>query len=133
MKPIGLLISWATPAESMPSDARCSDCATLVGRDPGTDLALFRVEGGGLTPAVTRTLEALGHVDVRRDSRTLEPKAFEAAPAVTTIHLQRYSPYAAAVIGPLGSIIVGGLGTLAVVALWGRLFPQLAKRDRLSQ
>ena len=30
-----------------------------------------------------------------------ESKAFEAAPAVTTIHLQRYSPYAAAVIGPL--------------------------------
>jgi MFS family permease len=39
----------------------------------------------------------------------------------------------AAVIGPLGSIVLGGLGTLVVVALWGRLFPQLAKRDRLSQ
>ena len=38
----------------------------------------------------------------------------------------------AAVIGPLGSIVVGGLGTLAVVALWGRLFPALAKRDRLG-
>jgi S1-C subfamily serine protease len=38
--------------------------ATLVGRDPGTDLALFRVEGGGLTPAATRSLDGLsaGHL-----------------------------------------------------------------------
>jgi serine protease DegQ len=38
--------------------------ATLVGRDPGTDLALFRVEGGGLTPAAMRTLDGLaaGHL-----------------------------------------------------------------------
>lgn len=38
--------------------------ATLVGRDPGTDLALFRVDGGGLTPAITRSLDGLaaGHL-----------------------------------------------------------------------
>lgn len=38
--------------------------ATLVGRDPGTDLALYRVDGGGLTPAVTRGLDGLaaGHL-----------------------------------------------------------------------
>jgi S1-C subfamily serine protease len=38
--------------------------ATLVGRDPGTDLALFRLEGGGLTPAATRSLDGLaaGHL-----------------------------------------------------------------------
>jgi S1-C subfamily serine protease len=38
--------------------------ATLVGRDPGTDLALYRVDGGGLTPAVTRALDGLaaGHL-----------------------------------------------------------------------
>lgn len=38
--------------------------ATLVGRDPGTDLALYRVQGGGLTPAVTRGLDGLaaGHL-----------------------------------------------------------------------
>ncbi len=32
-------------------------------------------------------------------------------------------------IGPVGSVIVGGVGTLLVVALWMRLFPRLARRD----
>lgn len=38
--------------------------ATLVGRDPGTDVALFRVDGAGLTPAATRGLDgvAAGHL-----------------------------------------------------------------------
>lgn len=38
----------------------------------------------------------------------------------------------AAVLGPVGSVLLGGLGTLAVVALWFRLFPALAQRDRLQ-
>jgi len=33
--------------------------AELVGRDPGTDLALFRVPGGGLTPARLRELDGV--------------------------------------------------------------------------
>jgi MFS family permease len=37
----------------------------------------------------------------------------------------------AAWLGPVGSVILGGVGTLIVVALWIRLFPPLAKRDRL--
>jgi MFS family permease len=37
----------------------------------------------------------------------------------------------AAWLGPTGSVILGGVGTLIVVALWIRLFPALAKRDRL--
>jgi MFS family permease len=37
----------------------------------------------------------------------------------------------AAWLGPIGSVIVGGFGTLLVVALWTRLFPALAKRDQL--
>ncbi len=38
--------------------------ATLVGRDPGTDVALYRVSGGGLAPATTRSLDGLaaGHL-----------------------------------------------------------------------
>jgi MFS family permease len=37
----------------------------------------------------------------------------------------------AAWLGPIGSVVVGGAGTLVVVALWMRLFPALAARDRL--
>ncbi len=37
----------------------------------------------------------------------------------------------AALLGPVGSVLLGGIGTLAVVGLWFRLFPALAQRDRL--
>jgi MFS family permease len=37
----------------------------------------------------------------------------------------------AAWLGPVGSVVAGAIGTLVVVALWARLFPGLAHRDRL--
>ncbi|MBB6563520.1 MFS family permease [Acidovorax soli] len=37
----------------------------------------------------------------------------------------------AALLGPVGSVLLGGIGTLAIVLLWTRLFPALAQRDRL--
>ncbi len=39
----------------------------------------------------------------------------------------------AALLGPVGSVVLGGLGTLLVAALWRRIFPTLAQRDRLDQ
>ena len=39
----------------------------------------------------------------------------------------------AAWLGPVGSVVLGGLGTLLVAALWLRLFPGLAGRDQLVQ
>ena len=38
----------------------------------------------------------------------------------------------AAAIGAVGSVVLGGIGTLAVVALSLRLFPTLARVDRLE-
>jgi MFS family permease len=38
----------------------------------------------------------------------------------------------AAAFGAVASVVIGGLGTLAVVGLWMKFFPQLAKRDRLQ-
>jgi len=38
----------------------------------------------------------------------------------------------AALLGPVGSVVLGGVGTLLVAASWMRLFPALAKRDRMA-
>ena len=38
----------------------------------------------------------------------------------------------AALLGPVGSVLLGGVGTLAVVLLWWKHFPALAQRDRLQ-
>ncbi|MFO1288885.1 MAG: MFS transporter [Rubrivivax sp.] len=38
----------------------------------------------------------------------------------------------AAWLGPVGSVVLGGIGTIVVAALWLRLFPALARRDTLA-
>jgi MFS family permease len=37
----------------------------------------------------------------------------------------------AALLGPVGSVVLGGVGTIVVAAAWFRLFPSLARRDRI--
>jgi hypothetical protein len=37
----------------------------------------------------------------------------------------------AALFGPVGSVVLGGIGTVLVAAVWLRLFPSLARRDRI--
>ncbi len=37
----------------------------------------------------------------------------------------------AALLGPVGSVVLGGVGTVLVALAWFRLFPSLAKRDRI--
>jgi MFS family permease len=37
----------------------------------------------------------------------------------------------AAALGPVGSVVLGGIGTLLVAGVWFRLFPPLAQRDAL--
>lgn len=39
----------------------------------------------------------------------------------------------AAALGAVPAVVVGGIGTLLVVALWIRFFPALSKRDHLIQ
>jgi MFS family permease len=38
----------------------------------------------------------------------------------------------AALFGPVGSVVLGGVGTMLVAASWFRLFPALARRNRMS-
>jgi hypothetical protein len=37
----------------------------------------------------------------------------------------------AALLGAVPAVVIGGAATVAVAALWGRLFPELRDRDRL--
>jgi MFS family permease len=39
----------------------------------------------------------------------------------------------AALFGPVGAVLLGGVGTLAIVAVWIRLFPSLYARDKLHE
>jgi MFS family permease len=38
----------------------------------------------------------------------------------------------AALFGPVGSVVSGGLGTMLIAVAWLRLFPALAQRDRME-
>lgn len=38
----------------------------------------------------------------------------------------------AALLGPVGSVVLGGVGTILIALSWTRLFPALAQRDRLD-
>ena len=40
---------------------------------------------------------------------------------------------AAALIGPVGAVVIGGVGSVAVALAWWRWFPQLVRRDRLIE
>jgi MFS family permease len=42
------------------------------------------------------------------------------------------SGLAAALFGPVGAALLGGLGTLAVVAIWAAIFPNLRKADAIG-
>jgi hypothetical protein len=42
------------------------------------------------------------------------------------------SGFVARLLGPMGSALFGGVGAIAVTALWARLFPELRKADRLE-
>ena len=39
----------------------------------------------------------------------------------------------AALMGPVGSVVAGGVGTLLVAALWFKWFPALSRRDRMTE
>jgi len=38
----------------------------------------------------------------------------------------------AALLGPVGSAVLGGIGTMLVAVAWVKVFPALARRDRIT-
>ena len=43
------------------------------------------------------------------------------------------SGVAARLLGPVGSALLGGVGSIAVTAIWARLFPALRRANRLEK
>ena len=43
------------------------------------------------------------------------------------------SGVAAALVGAVPAVVIGGVATIAVAVLWSRLFPPLAQIDRLDE
>jgi hypothetical protein len=43
------------------------------------------------------------------------------------------SGVAAALVGAVPAVVIGGVATLAIAAIWWRLFPALARVDRLDE
>jgi MFS family permease len=38
----------------------------------------------------------------------------------------------AALIGPVGSVLLGGVGTIVIAAVWWKIFPALGQRDAMT-
>lgn len=88
--------SGVRPELNAPVDARAAAVATLLGETPPAPPMAPEPDGGSVATAP------------EPDDAVFEPTPFQAAPALTTIHMQRYSPYAASVVGPLPGFPVAG-------------------------
>ena len=79
-----------------------------------------------------------GELLVRNDYLSVDPAMRGRVSAVNSIFIgasnqlgEFESGATAAAFGPVGSVVLGGVGTLVVAGLWMKLFPDLAKRERL--
>jgi MFS family permease len=108
--------------------------ATLVfglSRDFGLSLAALFVSGAAdmVSVVVRQSLVQLETPDAMRGRVSAVNSVFIGA----SNQLGEFESGAtAALLGPVGSVLLGGCGTLLVVALWMRWFPELKQRQRLA-
>ncbi len=94
-------------------------------------LAALAVSGGADTVSVVvrQTLVQLETPDAMRGRVSAVNSVFIGA----SNQLGEFESGAtAAVLGPVGSVVLGGIGTLLIAAIWIKAFPALARRDRLD-
>jgi hypothetical protein len=107
--------------------------ATLVfgvSRDFGLSLAALFVSGAAdmVSVVVRQSLVQLETPDAMRGRVSAVNSVFIGA----SNQLGEFESGAtAALLGPVGSVLLGGCGTLLVVGLWMRWFPELKRRQRL--
>lgn len=97
----------------------------------GLSLAMLAVSGGAdmVSVVVRQTLVQLETPDAMRGRVGAVNSVFIGA----SNQLGEFESGAtAAVLGPVGSVVLGGVGTLLIAAAWLKLFPALAQRDRLT-
>ena len=103
-----------------------------VSTSPGLSLALLAVSGASdmVSVVVRQTLVQVETPDEMRG----RVSAVNATFIVTSNQLGEFrAGTMAAWLGPIGSVVVGGIGTIVVVAAGLRLFPSLARRDKLVE
>jgi MFS family permease len=102
-----------------------------LSRDFGLSLAALFVSGAAdmVSVVVRQTLVQLETPDAMRGRVSAVNSVFIGA----SNQLGEFESGAtAALLGPVGSVLLGGCGTLLVVGLWMRWFPQLKERQRLA-
>ena len=108
--------------------------ATMVGfglsRQLGWSIALLAVSGAAdmVSVVVRQSLVQLATPDAMRGRVSAVNGVFIGA----SNQLGEFeSGVTAALFGPVASVVAGGIGTVAVVLIWARWFPALARHDRL--
>ena len=86
-----------TADEPRPIDGRAAAVASLLGESQASTAAPDPASTPATAPLETNTPEPVE----AQDQPPLEPPAFQPADAMMRLNLNRYSPYAAAIIGPL--------------------------------
>jgi MFS family permease len=102
-----------------------------VSRSFALSLAALAVSGGAdmVSVVIRQTLVQLETPDAMRGRVSAVNSIFIGA----SNQLGEFESGAtAALLGPVGSVVAGGIGTVLVAAWWLRLFPALARRDRLT-
>ena len=92
------------------------------------------VSGGAdmISVVIRQSLVQLDTPDARGAARPSRHRQLGPSLAAGNLaRLRSRSGVTAAWLGPVGSLVLGGVGTLLVAASWLRLFPALAQRDRL--
>jgi len=98
----------------------------------GLSLVMLAVSGGAdmVSVVVRQTLVQLETPDAMRGRVGAVNSVFIGA----SNQLGEFESGAtAAALGPIGSVVLGGVGTLLIAAAWLKLFPTLAGRDRLTE
>ena len=101
-------------------------------KERGTMETLLAISGAGdmVSVVIRQTLVQLETPDEMRGRVSAVNSVFIGA----SNQLGEFeSGVTAALLGPVGSVVLGGLGSMAIAALWVRWFPALARRDRLVE